>query len=118
MGRRRTYARIPDVTAWISYHFEDDDVWLYYEVCDDGWALRQVDLAGPELRPVTAAALDEVLYIRDHRDLAAMVAYEREYGVLAEGSLAGWEDVEGVTAIEAGEFERIWLAARRALERR
>jgi hypothetical protein len=64
---------------------------------------------------VTAASLEEVLHLRDHADLAAMFRYERQYGVLAEGPLEGWQDQPKAAEISEEEFERLWSEARRAL---
>jgi hypothetical protein len=46
-----------------------------------------------------------------------MADYERKYGILAEGSLDGWQDTQSATDITAAEFERIWTSAREALAR-
>ncbi|MFD6918376.1 hypothetical protein [Streptomyces virginiae] len=85
--------------------------------CGWTWALRHVALQGPTLQPVTAAALSEVLDIRDQRDRTAMAVYKHKYGMLAEGSLDGWQDSQSATEITAAEFERIWASAREALAR-
>ncbi|MFE2945139.1 hypothetical protein ACFXKG_39850 [Streptomyces sp. NPDC059255] len=77
----------------------------------EGWAVRHVDLQGPTLRPVTAAALGEVLDIRDRGDRTAMAVYQHKYGILAEGSLAGWQETDSAAEILATEFERIWASA-------
>ncbi len=92
-----------------------EDLWLYFEADDGGWAARQVEVRGRDSRPVTAAALEEVLHLRDQGDLAAMVRYERQYGVLAEGSTDGWQDQSQAAEISAEEFDRLWAEARRAL---
>ncbi len=65
---------------------------------------------------MSAACLAEVIKARDHTDLAAMAAYERKYGVLAEGSLHGWQDAGGTAEITRHEFESTWAAARETLE--
>lgn len=62
---------------------------------------------------MTAASLKEVLHLRDHADLAAMGRYERQYGVLAEAVLEGWQDQPLAAEISAEEFERLWVEARR-----
>jgi hypothetical protein len=56
-----------------------------------------------------------VLHLRDHADVAAMVRYERQYGVLAEAPLDGWQDQPHAAEISAEEFERLWVEARRNL---
>jgi hypothetical protein len=93
------------VTPWIRASDDESDR-----------ALRQVDLQGPQRRLVTAASLAEVVEVRDHDNLAAMAAYERKYGVLAEGSLHGWHDAGGAAEITQHEFESTWAAARETLD--
>ncbi|MGW4958008.1 hypothetical protein ACWEPL_12350 [Nonomuraea sp. NPDC004186] len=100
------------MTRWIRGYSAENDIWSYYELTDDEWAARQVDLYGPDREPITAAALDEVLRLRDHHDLVALQNYEGRYGVLADGSLEGWQDAEQVTEISRDEFENVWAAAR------
>jgi hypothetical protein len=65
---------------------------------------------------VTAALLAEVIEIRDRGDLAAMASYERQYGVLAEGTVHGWREANGVAEIARQEFESTWAAARETLD--
>ncbi|MEU6485903.1 hypothetical protein [Streptomyces sp. NPDC046887] len=98
-----------------TYH-EDEDLWLYFEADDEGWAVRQVEVRGEDGRPVAAASLEEVLRVRDHGDLAAMCRYEKRYGVLAEAPVAdGWQGRPEAAEVSAEEFERLWAEARRAL---
>lgn len=78
--------------------------------------MRHVDLQGAARSPITAAALSEVLTLRDAADPSAVSAYERRYGVLAEGSLDGWQNTEGTAAITMETFELIWTAARQHLD--
>ncbi|WP_340563497.1 hypothetical protein [Streptomyces sp. GSL17-111] len=104
------------MTSWIRAYDDESDTWSYIEPDDNGWALRQVDLQGPQRRPVAAASLTEVIETRDHADLAAMTAYERKYGVLAEGNLHGWQGFDGPTEITQREFQSTWAAARETLD--
>jgi hypothetical protein len=106
------------VSPCIRTYYAEEDLLSYFELDEEEWALRQVDLRGPDRRPVTAATMAEVLHLRDHADLAAMQAYERRFGVLAEASLIGWETVPGAAEVPAQEFERIWALARAAIEER
>jgi len=101
--------------TWFRSFFDEDNVWQYFEVGDDGWAKRQVDLRADDAQALTAATLDEVLHLRDHADLAAMQRYERQFGVLAEASLDGWRDDPRAEEITQTEFEEVWTAARSAL---
>jgi len=101
---------------WLRYYFDEDDTLSYYELGEDGYARRQVELQGSDRRPVTAAVLDDVLHARDHGGIEAVQAYERKYGVIAEGVLDGWHDIDHVVEISPAEFEHAWTFARRALD--
>ncbi|MFJ6651136.1 hypothetical protein ACIQPS_36650 [Streptomyces sp. NPDC091290] len=103
------------MTFWFRTYNGDEDLWLYVESDDEGWATRQVELQGKNLRAVTAASLKEVLHVRDHADVAAIGRYERQFGILAEGPMDGWEDQPEAAEISAEEFERLWTEARQAL---
>ncbi|MEV7678825.1 hypothetical protein AB0O64_09760 [Streptomyces sp. NPDC088341] len=65
---------------------------------------------------MTAALPTEVIEIRDRGDLAAMVPYERQYGVLAEGAPRGWQEADGAAEITRREFESTWAAVRETLD--
>ncbi|WP_411083844.1 hypothetical protein [Streptomyces sp. cmx-18-6] len=104
------------VMLWIRAHDGESDVWSYFALDGEEWALRQVDLQGPQRRPVTAASPAEVIEIRDCGDLAVMAAYERQYGVLAEGALRGWQESDGAAEMTRQEFESTWAAARETID--
>ncbi|MDH6628486.1 hypothetical protein M2271_006319 [Streptomyces sp. LBL] len=101
---------------WIRAYDGESDVWSYFELDDEEWALRHVELQGPQRQPVTAASLAEVIEIRDRGDLAAVASYEGQYGVLAEGTLHGWQEADGGAEITRQEFESTWAAARETLD--
>ncbi|MEU3600123.1 hypothetical protein ABZ714_15600 [Streptomyces sp. NPDC006798] len=103
------------MTTWFRAYDEDEDLWLYFEAADDGWATRQVEVRGKDSRPVTAASLKEVLHVRDHAGPEEMLRYERQYGVLAEAPLDGWQGWPEAAGISEDEFERLWTQARRTL---
>ena len=105
------------MTTWFRTYYKDEDLWLYFEADDEGWAARQVEVRAQDSRPVTAASLAEVLHLRDHADIAAMSRYEQQYGVLAEGPMNGWQDQPQAAEISAAEFEQLWTEARRTLGR-
>ncbi|GHH57780.1 hypothetical protein [Streptomyces candidus] len=103
------------MATWFRTYYEDEDLWLYIEVDDEGWAARQLSFGGQDSRPVRAASLEEVLHLRDDADLVAMFRYEQQYGVLAEGAMDCWQDQPQAAEISAEQFERLWAEARRAL---
>ena len=116
MGLVKVAGQDGGMATWFRTYYEDEDLWLYFEADDEGWAARQVEVREKDSQPVTAASLAEVLHLRDHADLAAMGRYERQYGVLAEGPMDGWQDQPQAAEISAEEFERLWVEARRTLD--
>jgi hypothetical protein len=32
------------MTTWFCTYYEDEDLWLYFEADDEGWAARQVEV--------------------------------------------------------------------------
>jgi hypothetical protein len=104
------------MTGCFRTYYGDEDRWMYFEVDDGGWAVRQVEIQGPGAQPVVAASLAEVLYLRDHAGLAAMSRYEQRYGVLADAPVGGWQGCPGAVEVSAAEFEVVWDDARRMLD--
>ncbi|AXG79732.1 hypothetical protein [Streptomyces paludis] len=102
------------MTTWMRCHWDDEDIWFYFEVDAEGWVTRQVELQGPERVPLAAAALAEW-----DRAYAAGTwsEYERRYGGTAELPVSEWEGhVPEWLAADA--FEAVWRAARRDLAAR
>lgn len=99
---------------WIRSYWDEEGITFLWEVGDDGWVTRSVELAGPEHRPRTAASLDEVLRARDTGGLPAVQAYERLYGVAPEKPITEWDFPHA--EIDQATFESSWADARRALQ--
>jgi hypothetical protein len=104
------------MSRWVRSYWDEEDITYVWEIGDDGWVTRSVELIGAERRPQTAAALDEVIRERDTGSIQAVRAYEARCGVLVEKPIDDWAfPHEDVT--QAG-FERVWADARRALTAR
>jgi hypothetical protein len=67
---------------WVRSSWDEEDITYVWEVREDGWVTRSVELVGAERRPQTAVALDEVVRERDTGGIQAVQAYEARYGVL------------------------------------
>ncbi len=95
-------------------YWDEEDTWFYFEVDADGWVIRQVELVGPELTPITAASLAERQRARDEGRLDE---YDSRFGIKAELPVSEWEghDPEQLTFEE---FEEVWGPARRRIEAR
>jgi len=102
------------MTRWVRSHWDEEDVTFLWEVRDDGWIGRSVELAGPELRPQAAAALDEVVRARDTGGVRAVQAYEARYGVAPEKPIDEWNFPH--LEITQADFDRAWAESRRVLD--
>jgi len=71
---------------------------------------------GPVALGARAPGLPATPVWRDHGDLAAMASYERQYGVLGEGTLHGRREADGVAEITRQEIESTWATARETLD--
>ena len=98
---------------WIRSYWDEEDVTFFWEVGDDGWITRHVELAGPDLSPQAATALEE--WIRE-LDAGRIQAYQEQYGGLADQPITDWDfPHEDITR---DDFEGIWLDARSRMEAR
>lgn len=85
-------------------YWDEEDVWFYFEVDDEGWVIRQVELEGLELSPIAAASLAEW---QRARDAGSLDEYDSRFGITAEVPVSEWEghDPEQLTPEE---FEEVW----------
>jgi hypothetical protein len=100
--------------GWVRSYWDGEDITFLWEVRDDGWIARSVELVGPELRPQAAAALDEVMRARDTGGIQAVQAYEASYGAAPEKPVEDWDFPH--EDISQPDFERAWAEARQALK--
>jgi hypothetical protein len=89
-------------------HWDEEDIWFYFEVDGEGWVTRQIELQGPALIPIAAASLDEW---QQAHDAGRLGEYDNRFGITAELPVSEWEghDPELLTS---GEFEELWAASR------
>jgi hypothetical protein len=100
--------------AWIRSHWSEGDIIFVLEIDEDGWVVRQVELKGADRVPIAAAALAE--WPDAHTEgIEAIRRYEAKYGRVADQPISEWEAGFPREDIDASEFERVWLEARKAL---
>jgi len=99
---------------WVRRYWDEEDIWLYFELDPDGWAQRQVELQGADQTPCTAASLTE--WSRE-LDAGRIQQYQSTYGALADQPI-GTEDLSEYQPVDPAEFERTWRAARHELDSR
>jgi hypothetical protein len=90
-----------------------EDITFLWEVGDDGWISRSVELTGRDLIPTAATRLDEVIHARDTGGISAVQALEGRYGVAPEKPIEDWSFPHEVISHEM--FDRTWRSARDAL---
>ncbi|MBL3671283.1 hypothetical protein JL475_36300 [Streptomyces sp. M2CJ-2] len=95
-------------------YWDEEVIWYYFEVDAEGWVIRQVELQGSELAPITAASLEE--WQRAQR-AGGLAEYEKKFGVTAELPVSQWEDYEP-DQLTSQEFEEVWDAARQEIAAR
>jgi hypothetical protein len=100
------------MTQWFRDHWADDDVWRYFEIDDEGFVQRQVELEGPHREANTACSLQEW---EDALRTETIDQYYETYGMVDEWSFASGDHDDPQPSTEA-EFERVWEYARRACE--
>jgi hypothetical protein len=114
LGRKGPCLRDDDVvTRWIRSYWDEEDVTFYWEVGDDGWVTRHVELAGPDLTPRAASCLEE--WMRELR-AGRIREYAAKYGSLADQPVTQWDPDFPHEDLTREEYEKVWLAARRFLE--
>ncbi len=100
------------MTYWFRAHWDEEDIWFYFEVDDDGWVTRQIELRGPNNTPIAAASLVEW---QEAKIAGRLRQYEATYGSTAEIPVQEWDgyDPQPLTSTE---FETIWHRARHRLQ--
>ena len=96
---------------WVRSYWDEEDTTFVWEVGDDGWVTRHIELVGPDLQPRAAAALDEW---KRELDAGRIQKYQQRYGGLADQPITDWDFPH--TEITAAEFEKIWSYSREVLE--
>lgn len=97
---------------WFRAYWDEDDVWFYFELDDDGFVQRQVELEGPKREANAACSLQEW---EDALRADTVDEYHETYGMPQEWSIRSSDDYDLKPSTEA-DFESVWRYARRACE--
>lgn len=96
---------------WFRSHWDEDDIWFYFEADADGSITRQIELRCSDGTFTAAASATEWETARQNGTLAA---YEETFGATAEVPIHKWDDHDE-HALAREEFEAVWRTARQAL---
>lgn len=86
----------------------EEDIWFYFELDDEGWVTRHVELQGPARTPIAAASLSEWF---TELDAGRIQQYQARFGVVAEKPITV-DEIDGYEAIPADVFQQLWQEAR------
>ncbi|GAB2946373.1 hypothetical protein GCM10027280_38970 [Micromonospora polyrhachis] len=100
------------MARFVRRHWNEEDIWFYLELDDDGWVTRHLELQGSGRVPIVAASLQE--WMRE-LDAGRIQQYQTTYGVVAEVPLAPDELIDW-QVVSVTEFEKLWREARGHLE--
>jgi hypothetical protein len=107
----------PDLVGEAVEGIDGSCMTFLYEFDASGLVLRAIELLGKAAVPVGASSLAEFWEAQGYRRHAAtpaLLARERQYGGVPEGSEADWGEYPH-DEIDQAEFERVWSLARNHL---
>ncbi|GGV36295.1 hypothetical protein GCM10010245_57830 [Streptomyces spectabilis] len=90
-------------------HWDEEDVWFYFELDSQGWVTRQVEFQGPERVPVAS-----LVEWQQARDAGRLAEYDRRFGITAQSPVSEWEGHDPQPLTRQG-FEEVWDRARQQL---
>jgi len=89
-------------------YWDEEDLWFYFELDEEGWVTRQVELEGSSGRPVTAASISEWF---EELEAGRIQLYQARFGGLADKPIS--QDELGEYELVVGDdFEELWRRAR------
>lgn len=92
-------------------YWAEESIWFYFELDDDGWVTRHVELQGPDRTPVAAASLAEWF---TELDAGRIQQYQARFGMVADQPISA-DELDDYEPVPAGAFEQVWQTARRHL---
>jgi hypothetical protein len=96
---------------WVRRFWDEEGVWFYFELDDDGWVTRQIELQDPDRIPIAAASLSEWF---TELDAGRIQQYQARFGGVADKPIPA-EEIGDYEPVPADAFEELWQAARRHL---
>lgn len=88
--------------------WDEESIWFYFELDEEGWVTRQIELQGPDRTPIAAASSSEWF---TELDAGRIQQYEARFGGVADKPIAA-EEIDHYEPVAAGAFEQLWETAR------
>jgi hypothetical protein len=88
--------------------WDEEGIWFYLEIDDDGWVTRHIELQGPDRTPIAAASLSEWF---TELDAGRIQQYQAQFGFVTDQPIPT-DEIDHYEAVPADAFERVWQAAR------
>jgi hypothetical protein len=93
---------------WVRRYWDEEDLWFYFELNDEGWVTRQVELEGRSGRPVTAASLSEWF---EELQAGRIQLYQAKFGGLTDQPVSR-DELDEYEPVARDDFEELWQRAR------
>ena len=88
--------------------WDEEGIWFYFEVDEEGWVTRHIELQGPERAPIAAASLSEWF---TELDAGRIQQYQARFGVVADQPIPA-DEISDYEPVPADAFEQLWRTAR------
>jgi len=97
---------------WVRRFWDGEGIWFCFELDQDGWVTRQIELQGPDMTPIAAASLSEWF---TELDAGRIQRYQARFSVVAEQPVTA-DEIDDREPVPAGASEQLWQTARSHLE--
>jgi hypothetical protein len=94
---------------YVRSYLDEEDIEFFWEIDDDGWVQRHVEIVRATGDVRGAASLSESNQARDNGSLPE---YQGRFGGIAEGNLADWDRDRPSDDLSAEQYQAVWRHAR------
>jgi hypothetical protein len=93
---------------WVRRYWDEEDLWFYFELNDEGWVTRQVEFRGASGRAVTAASRSEWF---EELHAGRIQLYRAKFGIPADQPIS-LDELGEYEPMLPNNFEELWQRAR------
>ena len=96
---------------WVRRFWGEEGIWFYFELDEQGWVTRQIELQGRDRIPIAAASSSEWL---TEQQAGRIQQYLTRFGGVADKPIPP-DEINDYEPLPEDAFEQVWQAARRHL---